>query len=471
MTVDDHQRYRIDDRVSSGPVESWSGLDRTLDRPVTIRILDPSTEIGKRVQLQARSLTRLEHPALLHVLDTIDLGERFGVVTELLPEETLEDHLSRVGHFSAQETTSIGIQLGEALATLHNAGFALGALQSSHVGRRKDGSVVIIEGPPTSDATDIPARPRADITALGELLHSLLVGFRPQIDHQGRYELHPAIPAQLRQIIRRSVDQDGRWSDATALVLALRSLQQDPGPLSNDAQITQADYLQAERTWLAPAAIIAVLAGLVIITGLLATRTQTSSPVAEDTREEVRLGPEQTLLIDNIEDSSPDETPVNSRLPSVSSLLEITLIVPFDPAGNDQEEHPEKTDFINNDDASTGWYTERYTTSNFGNLKDGVGLIIKLGPPQHIDRLRISSPTINWSFEIFASQDSTGALHSWGQAIASRTDISGSLTVNLGGAPAATLLLWVTDLGKELPAGGHRVTITELQVFGRPLYG
>tara|TARA_B100000586_G_scaffold80611_1_gene56754 strand:- start:54 stop:743 length:690 start_codon:yes stop_codon:yes gene_type:complete len=229
--------------------------------------------------------------------------------------------------------------------------------------------------------------------------------------------------------------------------------------------------LQAERTWLAPAAIIAVLAGLVIITGLLATRTQTSSPVAEDTREEVRLGPEQTLLIDNIEDSSPDETPVTSRLPSVSSLLEITLIVPFDPAGNDQEEHPEKTDFINNDDASTGWYTERYTTSNFGNLKDGVGLIIKLGPPQHIDRLRISSPTINWSFEIFASQDSTGALHSWGQAIASRTDISGSLTVNLGGAPAATLLLWVTDLGKELPAGGHRVTITELQVFGRPLYG
>ena len=223
--MENHQRYRIDSRVSGGPVESWIGLDQTLDRPVTIRVLDPSTEIGKRVQLQARSLTRLEHPALLHVLDTIDLDDRFGVVTELLPEENLEDRLSQQGYFSSQETIAIGIQLGEALATLHRAGFALGGLQTKDVGRRNDGTVVIVEGPPTSDAIGIPARPSDDITALGELLHCLLVGFRPQIDHQGRYELHPAIPAPLGQLIRRSVDQEGRWSDATALVLALRSLQ------------------------------------------------------------------------------------------------------------------------------------------------------------------------------------------------------------------------------------------------------
>ncbi len=136
MAIEDHQRYRIDNRISGGPVESWIALDRTLDRPVTIRFLDPSTEIGKRVQLQAQSLTRLEHPALLHVLDTVGLEDRFGVVTELLPKETLEDHLSREGHCSLEETVAIGIQLGEALATLHNAGFALGGLQADHVGRR-----------------------------------------------------------------------------------------------------------------------------------------------------------------------------------------------------------------------------------------------------------------------------------------------------------------------------------------------
>ena len=56
--ADDHQRYRIDECVRPGLIESWSGLDRTLDRPVTIRLLDPSTEVGKRVELQARALVR-----------------------------------------------------------------------------------------------------------------------------------------------------------------------------------------------------------------------------------------------------------------------------------------------------------------------------------------------------------------------------------------------------------------------------
>ena len=472
MGAGDHQRYRIDDRVSTGPVESWNGLDRTLDRPVTIRVLDPSTEIGKRVQLQARSLTRLEHPALLHVLDTIDLEDRFGIVTELLPEETLEDRLSQQSHFSSQEAITIGIQLGEALATLHNAGFALGGLQAKDVGQRKDGTVVIVEGPPTSDAIGIPARPSDDIGALGELLHYLLVGFRPQIDHQGRHELHPAIPAPLEQLIRRSVDRDSQWSDATALVLSLRSLQQDFDRLPYGVETTQSDYLQAERTWFAPVAIISVLAGLVIITGLFVTRTETAPSLAGSVSEVVRLEPEQTILMDNVSDSLPDVAPVTSRPSSPSSLLQIISIVDFDPASDNRQEHPEKRKLINNGDSSNGWYTERYTTSDFGKLKEGVGLIIGLGAvPQHIDWLRITSSTIDWSFEIYASQDTTGIWQSWGEAITHRDDISGTITVPLDGTPAAALLLWITDLGKRLPAGGHRVTISDLKVSGRPLFG
>ena len=472
MGAGDHQRYRIDDRVSTGPVESWNGLDRTLDRPVTIRVLDPSTEIGKRVQLQARSLTRLEHPALLHVLDTIDLEDRFGIVTELLPEETLEDRLSQQSHFSSQEAITIGIQLGEALATLHNAGFALGGLQAKDVGQRKDGTVVIVEGAPTSDAIGIPARPSDDIGALGELLHYLLVGFRPQIDHQGHHELHPAIPAPLEQLIRRSVDRDSQWSDATALVLSLRSLQQDFDRLPYGVETTQSDYLQAERTWFAPVAIISVLAGLVIITGLFVTRTETAPSLAGSVSEVVRLEPEQTILMDNVSDSLPDVAPVTSRPSSPSSLLQIISIVDFDPASDNRQEHPEKRKLINNGDSSNGWYTERYTTSDFGKLKEGVGLIIGLGAvPQHIDWLRITSSTIDWSFEIFASQDTTGIWQSWGEAITHRDDISGTITVPLDGTPAAALLLWITDLGKRLPAGGHRVTISDLKVSGRPLFG
>ena len=204
--ADDHQRYRIDECVRPGLIESWSGLDRTLDRPVTIRLLDPLTEVGKRVELQARALVRLEHPALLHVLDTIELGDRIGLVTETLPNETLEQHLSSKGTLSSEECLSVAIQLGEALASLHSAGFAIGDLHAQNIGRRQDGTVVIVDGPPTGDANKIPARPQDDIASLGELIHECLVGFRPQLDHQGRHEIHPAISSSFRQLITRSVD-------------------------------------------------------------------------------------------------------------------------------------------------------------------------------------------------------------------------------------------------------------------------
>ena len=469
--ADDHQRYRIDECVRPGLIESWSGLDRTLDRPVTIRLLDPSTEVGKRVELQARALVRLEHPALLHVLDTIELGDRIGLVTETLPNETLEQHLSSKGTLSSEECLSVAIQLGEALASLHSAGFAIGDLNAQNIGQRQDGTVVIVDGPPTGDANKIPARPQDDIASLGELIHECLVGFRPQLDHQGRHEIHPAISSSFRQLITRSVDQENQWSDASALVLALRSLTQDFDRVADATNIDEAHFLKAERSWLAPAAFVGILAAVIILVGLLVTRTQVGSSLVENVREAVRLEAQDPLIVEDF-DSAPSVTsPVLSRQESGPTQLQIVSIVPFDPAGNDQVEHPEKIDFINDGDSNTGWYTERYTTADFGKLKEGVGLIISLGPPQQLDRLRISSPTIDWSFEIFASENTGGAIQSWGEPVASRNEVSGTITVDLNDTPGATLLLWITSLGRELAAGGHRVTVTEVSITGRPKYG
>ena len=469
--ADDHQRYRIDECVRPGLIESWSGLDRTLDRPVTIRLLDPSTEVGKRVELQARALVRLEHPALLHVLDTIELGDRIGLVTETLPNETLEQHLSSKGTLSSEECLSVAIQLGEALASLHSAGFAIGDLHAQNIGRRQDGTVVIVAGPPTGDANKIPARPQDDIASLGELIHECLVGFRPQLDHQGRHELHPAISSSFRQLITRSVDQENQWSAASALILALRSLTQDFDRVADATNIDEAHFLKAERSWLAPAAFVGILAAVIILVGLLVTRTQVGSSLVENVREAVRLEAQDPLIVEDF-DSAPSVTsPVLSRQESGPTQLQIVSIVPFDPACNDQVEHPEKIDFINDGDSNTGWYTERYTTADFGKLKEGVGLIISLGPPQQLNRLRISSPTIDWSFEIFASENTGGAIQSWGEPVASRNEVSGTITVDLNDTPGATLLLWITSLGRELAAGGHRVTVTEVSITGRPKYG
>ena len=470
--VGESERYQLDKQLYTGPIESWSGLDRTLNRPVTIRLLDPESEIGKRVQLQAWSLTRLEHSALLHVLDTVEVGGKFGLVTESLPERNLEEYLSLNGTISLSETLTFAIQLGEALAALHSAGFVIGDLQAKHVGHRSDGTVVIVEGPPTGDANKIPARPEDDIASLGELIHELLVGFRPQFDHQGQHELHPSITPPVQQIVRRSIDRDDQWSGASALVLALRSLSHDLDRLSTSAHPEQLHYLKAEKSWLAPAGFLAALGVVIIFAGLFITRTQFGSSLVNNVREVVQLEPEEPFLEDNFENPNSGSIPTTYRPGATPAELQIVRIIDFDPAGDDQTEHPEKIVLINNGDSSTGWYTERYTTSDFGKLKEGVGLIIGLGPPQKIDRLRISSPNIDWSFKIFTSQTNVfGAIQSWGEPVAQRDKVSGTTTVNLEGSSGATLLLWINDLGKELAIGGHRVTITGLTVTGRPLHG
>ena len=417
--VGESERYQLDKQLYTGPIESWSGLDRTLDRPVTIRLLDPESEIGKRGQLQAWSLTRLEHSALLHVLDTVEVDGKFGLVTESLPERNLKEYLSFNGTISLSETLTFAIQLGEALAALHSAGFVIGDLQAKHVGHRNDGTVVIVEGPPTGDANKIPARPEDDIASLGELIHELLVGFRPQLDHQGQHELHPSITTAVQQIIRRSIDRDDQWSSASALVLALRSLSHDLDRLSTSAQPEQLHYLKAEKSWLAPAAFLAALGVVVIFVGLFITRTQFGSSLVNNVREVVQLEPEETFLEDNFENPNSGSIPTTYRSGATPTELQIVRIIDFDPAGDDQTEHPEKIVLINNEDSSTGWYTERYTTSDFGKLKEGVGLIIGLGPPQKIDRLRISSPNIDWSFKIFTSETNVfGAIQSWGEPVA-----------------------------------------------------
>ena len=107
----------------SGVIEDWSGLDRTLDRLVTIRALDTSTEVGMRVQLQARQ--SLEHPSAAcsrhrRIRRSLRLGNRNT------PQQTLQDYLSTQGTISQKNRSTHLLGSPDAL---HRAGFAAGEIQ------------------------------------------------------------------------------------------------------------------------------------------------------------------------------------------------------------------------------------------------------------------------------------------------------------------------------------------------------
>lgn len=463
-------RYQRRELLQPGACETWSGIDRRLDRPVTIRRSDAAGEIGHRLRLQAKALARLEHHGLLHILDTYDEVGYFAIVTEQLPTRTLANELTAPNgeprRLAASEAVRVTIAVTEALAALHSAGFAHGGVEADHIGWRPEVGWVILNGPPTDDALTIPATRRGDLASLAVLAHRMIVGAAPLRRSDGSWELDRLVPDALAPALQRALGTVEPWPDVLSMLLALRSIIDDLPPEHPSAG-DRASLWQSERQWLLPvgvlAAAAATLVGIAVVieqpagTEQATTTTQTSAPAVTTT---VATGPVDTVPrpVVVVAPTAPATTTVRRDSIALESITD------FDPAGDDRIEHPERIIFINDGNPATGWSTARYSTRDFGALKDGVGLIVVLaGDGTHrVDRLAVDSPTTGWALEVYASTERNRTLIDWGAPVAAVVDVVGTITVDLPDVDAAALLLWITDLGDELANGGHRVTISRI---------
>ena len=466
-------RYQRRELLQPGAVETWAGIDQRLERPVTIRRADAASEIGHRLRLQAKALARLEHHGLLHILDTYDEVGYFAIVTEQLPTRTLAEEVTAPNgeprRLASAEAVRVAIAVTEALAALHSAGFAHGGVEADNIGWRGEVGWVILNGPPTDDAVTIPATRRADLVALAVLVHRLIVGAAPLPRPDGGWELDRLIPDALVPVLQRTIDPTDAWPDVLSMLLALRAVVDDLPP-EHPGPDDRRSVWQAERQWLLPVGVLvaaaATLVGIAVVidqppepesapsafpetTASVATATSMSAPSATVP---VQLG---TAVPPT---AAPATTVIHRDRIAVESITD------FDPAGDDRVEHPERLIFINDGDPTTGWSTARYSTRDFGGLKDGVGLIVVLagGGTHRVTRLAIDSPTVGWAFEVYASAERNRTLIDWGSPLAVAEDIIGTTVIELPGVDAAALLVWITDLGDELPSGGHRVTITRI---------
>ena len=129
-----------------------------------------------------------------------------------------------------------------------------------------------------------------------------------------------------------------------------------------------------------------------------------------------------------------------------STVVHFADVTAYDPPPGDGQEHnPEAGNAIDGK-AGTYWQTQQYSSSNFGNLKDGVGLVLDSGKSQKLTQLTLTSDTAGFTAIIKSSQSSTGpfARVSGAEMVGSRT------TFSLHGAAARYYLVWITSL----PSGG-----------------
>ena len=150
--------------------------------------------------------------------------------------------------------------------------------------------------------------------------------------------------------------------------------------------------------------------------------------------------------------------------PAAAEHLDIAALVDYDPLG-DGIERPDRLGGALDDDPATDWISESYSTSTFGNLKDGVGLEIRLDGVHQVSGVRLRTSEPGWTVRFHASAGAPEDLDDWGAPVASAVVDDRDGTTSWAPIRAASLLVWISDLGPPVE-GEHRVGISEIEVLG-----
>ncbi|MBO6939226.1 MAG: protein kinase [Deltaproteobacteria bacterium] len=232
--------------------------DERLARSVAVKFLgDEETvsdpDIAARVRVEARTMAKVRHPAVVQVFDVGDADGRPYLVMEYIEGETIEARLRARGRpFDLAEALSLLEQIALGLQAVHEAGLAHGDLQpanvlisADHRARVVDFGLAFLSGgtahymapelhSPTMPSRDVRSRQRADLYALGVVAYELLVGERPfdapdrarvlaQHQHKAPPALlarRPDLPASLGAIVASCLAKEPADRPANAAAVA-----------------------------------------------------------------------------------------------------------------------------------------------------------------------------------------------------------------------------------------------------------
>jgi Tol biopolymer transport system component len=231
----------------------FEARDRVLSRPVALKLLkrrrrlsDTELELFYR---EARATARLNHP---HIVTAYDWGvwkDTPFLVLELLDGESLQLHLA-TGPLGEDRAWRIATEVTHALAYAHSLGVLHLDLKSQNVFVLRDGRVKVLDfglagldwdpevpgriirvggGTPATMAPEqaeiAGTDARADIWAVGMILHQMLFGNLPEklAPEQERVSVPAGTSDRAQTVLARTLcrDPEARFPDAAALVAVL----------------------------------------------------------------------------------------------------------------------------------------------------------------------------------------------------------------------------------------------------------
>ncbi|CAL9520817.1 protein kinase family protein [Streptomyces sp. enrichment culture] len=477
------RRYRLEECVTRlDGFSSWRAVDEKLRRAVGVHILPADHARARSVLASARSSALLGDPRFVQVLDAVEDEDLVYVVHEWLPDATELTALLASGPLEVYDAYQMVSQVAAAMAAAHREGLAHLRLSPNAVLRTSTGQWRIrglaVNAALRGISSDTPQR--TDTEAIGALLYAALTQRWPyEDDAHGLVGLPKDIglipPDQVRAGVHRGLSE-----------LAMRALANDGATASrHEAPCTTPEELvkaigemprirPPEPAYTAPPAYqgTAYQQGAY---GRPAPRPGTTQPaptppppLQSRTGKALKWGvsalliaalglgswqladalmerggkaddPDRTQTVDGDNDKGP-------KAPTSGKPVSITGARDFDPFG-DQSEKPSEVGNVYDNNPSTYWQTDYYLSSDFGRLKDGVGVILDLGKVQQVGKATVTFLG-NTSVELrSASADAAGEPTSF-DSFQKVAEGSGT-TVELKPDKAFKsryLLVWLTDL-------------------------
>ncbi len=262
-------RYSIVELVGAGGMgEVYKALDRELERPVALKLVQPHlTTSPEALQRFRRELSLALSVTHRNVCRVHDLGEVDGTIfisMEYVTGQTLRDLIGSVGRLSPRQTIALGRQICAGLDAIHAEHIVHRDLKPSNVMVDRGGHAVLMDfglarqggGQPLTDAGAVlgtlaylspeqargqPADARSDIFAVGLILYEMLTGRRPPGDRgplpfAARAANEPCPPPSVL------VAEVGPTLDG----LVMRCLERDPERRFPSAQSLERTLGQAE---------------------------------------------------------------------------------------------------------------------------------------------------------------------------------------------------------------------------------
>jgi serine/threonine protein kinase len=276
-------RYTLERMLAmGGSAEVWQGVDRSLERPVAVKVLhrhlltDETTRA--RLTQEARAVAALSHPGIVAIYDVAVDRDSAAIVFEMIDGETLAQRLQRERILPPRAAARIGAEVAEALDHAHERGVVHRDVKAANVLIGKDGEANLVDFGISrilaDEATQLTAEgtvtgtlrymapeqlrgeevgPATDVYATGILLAEMLTG-EPPFEATTPLEMAEAqqsppmalgdSPPALAAIVRKTLHPEptGRHESAGALAADLRTwLESDAVPPVSSApeELTQ----------------------------------------------------------------------------------------------------------------------------------------------------------------------------------------------------------------------------------------